>query len=159
MDTWNGQQQSLQWNVHRLMKKFFFSEWLESMRKYTECTFGMMEQRFHILKHIIRLHKISNSEKACTTCCALHNILLFVYSLDKGWDEISQHDSQHKFDIPFPIGRLNRHEENEEIRNGNERETGFFDKYSTNGKRVVRKLPLHVFRERLIHRFDICLKK
>ena len=78
-----------------------------------------------MLKHGILLHKISNSDKAWKSCCALHNMLLFVDGLDKGWDAISQHHSQLEFDIPFSMQRLNRHEENEEIRNGAEHETCF----------------------------------
>ena len=49
------------------------------------------------------------------------------------------------FDIPFSMQRLNRHDENVEIRPGIEYEEGFFYKSSKNGKRVVRKLPLDVF--------------
>ena len=51
--------------------------------------------------------------------------------------------------------RLNRHDEDEVINKGTEYEEDFFDKYTRNGKRVVRKLPLNVFQERLIHHFDI----
>ena len=113
------------------------------MRKDVKCTFSKMKHRFHILKHGICLHKISNSDKAWTTCCVLHNRLLFIGDLDKGWDEISRDDSQLEFDVPFSMQRLNRHEENEEIRNGAENETRFLDKHSKNGKRVVRNSPLH----------------
>ena len=35
-----------------------WSEWLESMRKDVECTFGIMKGRFRILKVGIRLHSV-----------------------------------------------------------------------------------------------------
>ena len=35
----------------------------------------------------------------------------------------------------------------------------YFKKYSVGNKRIVRKLPLEVFHERLIHHFDIRFKK
>ena len=97
------------------------------------------------MKHGIRLHKISNSDKVWSTCCALYKMLLFIYGLDKGWDEFSQDDSKLAFNVPFSMQMLNRHEENDEINKGAEYETGFFYKHATNDKRLVRKLPLHVF--------------
>ena len=114
-----------------------------------------MKQRFHVLKHGIRLHLISNSDKAWSTCFALHNMLLFVDGLHEGWDDFSKDTSKLGMDIPFSMQRLNRHEESEEISPGAECEPGFFDKHTSNGKRVVRKLPLHVFQEGLVHHFDI----
>ena len=53
-----------------------WSEWLESMRKDVECTFGILKGRFRILKTGIRLHKIEAVDKILLTCCALHNLLL-----------------------------------------------------------------------------------
>ena len=135
-----------------------FSEWLESMRKDIECTFGIMKQRFHVLKHGIRLHLIANSDKVWSTCCALHNMLLFVDGLHKGWDDFSKDTSKLGMDIPFSMQRLNRHEDSVVISPGTEYESGFFEKYMSKGKRVVRKLPLHVFQERLVHHFDIRFK-
>jgi len=61
-------------------------------------------------------------------------------------------------DIPFSMQRLNRHEDSVVISPGTEYAPGFFDKYMSKGKRVVRKLPLHVFQERLVHHFDIRFK-
>ena len=125
------------------------------MRKDIECTFGIMKQRFHVLKYGIRLHKISNSDKVWSTCCALHNMLLFIDGLDDGWDEITKDEIGLKIDIPFSMQRLNRHDDDEVIRKGTEYPEVFFDKYTKNGKRVVRDLPLNVFQERLVHHFDI----
>ena len=55
--------------------------------------------------------------------------------------------------------RLNRYEDNAIIQNGTEYPDDFFQKYTHNVKRVVRKLPLDIFQERLIHYFDIRFKK
>ena len=55
--------------------------------------------------------------------------------------------------------RLNRHDDNEEIRPGTDYGENFFEKYSQQGKRVVRKMPLQIFQERLVHHFDIRFKR
>ena len=65
-------------------------------------------------------------DKVWSTCCAIHNSLLLFDGLDVGWDETTQDDSQLVFDIPFSMQRLNRHDENVEIRPGIEYEEGFF---------------------------------
>ena len=136
-----------------------FSEWIESMRKDIECTFGSMKQRFHVLKHGIRLHKIANSDKVWSTCCSLHNMLLFIDGLDKGWEESTQDISSMTMKLPFSLQRLNRHDDGDVIQKGTEYPPNFWNKYIINDKRVVRKLPLKVFQERLIHHFDIRFKK
>ena len=135
-----------------------FSEWLESMRKDIECTFGIMKQRFHVLKHGIRLHVIANSDKVWSTCCALHNMLLFLDGLDKGWEDFSKDTKKLGMEIPFSMQRLNRHEDSVVINPGTEYGPDYFEKYMIKGKRIVRKLPLHVFQERLVHHFDIRFK-
>ena len=116
-----------------------FSEWIESMRKDIECTFGSLKQRFHVLKHGIRLHKIANSDKVWSTCVSLHNMLLFIDGLDKGWEETTQDRSSMTMKLPFSLQRLNRHDDGDVIRKGTEYHSIFFEKYTINGKRVVRK--------------------
>ena len=136
-----------------------FSEWLESMRKDIECTFGIMKKRFNVLKSGIRLHKISDCDKVWATCCALHNRLLIIDELDKCWDQSTKEKGYLKFDIPFSMQRLNRHKDDEEIRPGTDYGDNFFVKYSQGAKRVVRKMPLLIFQERLVHHFDIRFKQ
>lgn len=58
-----------------------FSQWLESMRKDVECTFGILKGRWRILKTGIRLHNTEVSDNIWLTCCALHNMLLDVDGL------------------------------------------------------------------------------
>jgi hypothetical protein len=50
-----------------------FSDWLESMRKDVECTFGVLKGRWRILKTGIRLHEVEAYDKILGTCCGLHN--------------------------------------------------------------------------------------
>jgi len=53
-----------------------WSEWLESLRKDVECTFGIFKGHWRILKTGIRLHGVEVANKISKTCCALHNMLL-----------------------------------------------------------------------------------
>ena len=55
-----------------------FSQWLESMRKDVECTFGILKGRWRILKTGIRVHNTKVCDNIWLTCCALHNMLLDV---------------------------------------------------------------------------------
>jgi hypothetical protein len=58
--------------------KVRFSQWLESLRKDVECTFGILKSCWRILKTGIRLHTTKEADNVWLTCCALHNILLEV---------------------------------------------------------------------------------
>ena len=64
-----------------------FSEWLESMRKDVECSFGILKRRFCILRCGMRLQSIECCDQIWLTCCALHNRLLFIDGLDKNWED------------------------------------------------------------------------
>ena len=59
-----------------------FSEWLESIRKDIECTFGMLKQRFRMLKAGTRVHNINLIDNVFVTCCASHNRLLEIDGMD-----------------------------------------------------------------------------
>jgi DDE superfamily endonuclease len=50
-----------------------WSEWVESIRKDVESTFGILKGRFQILKTDIRLHGVNSASKVWMTCCALHH--------------------------------------------------------------------------------------
>ena len=63
-----------------------WSEWIESMRKDVECTFGILKGRWRILKTGIRLHGTEPADKIFKTCCALHNWLLEIDGLDDDWE-------------------------------------------------------------------------
>jgi hypothetical protein len=97
-----------------------FSQWLESMRKDVECTFGILKGRWRILKAGIRVHGIDIADKIWLTCCALHNLLLDVDGLDERWSagipsdwagELGRFDGDDTYLatnlIPMAIQRLN----------------------------------------------------
>jgi hypothetical protein len=71
------------------MDEIRWSKWLESMRKYVECTFGILKGRWCILKSGICLQGVDAVDKIWLTCCALHNWLLEIDGLNAKWSEIS----------------------------------------------------------------------
>jgi hypothetical protein len=151
-----------------------FSEWLESIRKDVECTFGSLKQRFAVLRYGIRLAKIADCDKIWRTCCSLHNLLLFNDKLDMGWEDEKKtyerdcadgdndgecYDEYDDGDVPFALTRLKRLSSSSIPQNYTEYDDNYFDKYTVENKRQVAKLPLKIFQERLIHHFDIRFKK
>ena len=89
-----------------------FSEWIESMRKDVECTFGILKGRWKCLKYGIRLHGIESCDKIWLTCCALHNMLLEVDGLAERWDKGEKSYWETELDtvetLPFALKRLAR---------------------------------------------------
>ena len=87
-----------------------FSEWIESMRKDVECTFGILKGRWRILRYGIKLWGIQNTDKVWLTCCALHNWLLEIDGLAKGWENGVQSNWETEVDnpcdVPFALKRL-----------------------------------------------------
>ena len=85
------------------------------------------------------------------TCCALHNLLLNVDRLHTNWNERTKSDSEQlgmlcgNTNQPFAISRLNRPFStfNNSITNDISAEC---DKYSMDGKRIVYKMPLSLFK-------------
>ncbi len=65
--------------------KIRWSKWLESMRKYVECTFGILKGRWRILKSGVRTYGTGSVDHVWFTCCALHNWLLEVDGLNETW--------------------------------------------------------------------------
>ena len=60
-----------------------FSQWLESLRKDVECTFGILKERWRILKTGFCCHNTEVGDNVWMTCCALHNHLLDVDGLSR----------------------------------------------------------------------------
>ena len=56
------------------------------MRKDVECIFGILKGQFSILRYGLCFAKVEEYDKAWIMCCALHNMLLFVDSLHKNWE-------------------------------------------------------------------------
>jgi Plant transposon protein len=65
--------------------EFRFAEWIDSMRKDVECTFGILKGRFRVLKTGVRLHGIKVTDNIWHTCCALHNLFLEEDGLSDEW--------------------------------------------------------------------------
>ena len=65
-------------------KEIRFFKWIELIRKDIECAFDISKYRFAVLKYGIRLRHIADYNKVWTTCCTLHNRLLFYDKLDEG---------------------------------------------------------------------------
>jgi hypothetical protein len=53
-----------------LVKELRWSQWLESMRKDVECTFGILKKRWTILDKGVQAKKIENADLVWKTCCA-----------------------------------------------------------------------------------------
>ena len=148
-----------------------FSEWLESMRKDVECTFGIMKGRFCLLRYGLRLKSIETCDQLWLTCCALHNMLLYEDGLDKNWEQGVKSDWEklyindtHKV-TPYAISRLNHPSvRNTEYETDTSAVMGTHislqcKKYTVNNKRVVAKMPLALFRRCLVNHFDIRFKR
>ena len=52
------------------------SEFLESVRKDVECTFGILKMRWFILKKGFQFHSVKTFDDTFKTCCILHNMIL-----------------------------------------------------------------------------------
>jgi hypothetical protein len=160
-----------------------WSEWVESMRKDVECTFGIMKGRFRVLKTGVRLHSIEATDKIWLTCCALHNFLLEADGLDEQWEfgvpsdwegELGEHNSSDvSAHLPnFALERLRtpgerRAYDTSGLGPGNDRDTAATDNQSNDdtvsedhiagseGVRHVPNLSFEYFRGRLVEHFDI----
>ena len=159
-----------------------FSEWIESMRKDVECTFGILKGRWRILKYGIRLWGMKKCDSVWLTCCALHNWLLEVDGLAFGWEigvrsnwEMEADDPRN---TPFALSRLHKpaqqrrydlsgmgmgndlewNEAGDERNDDIDKNSLDIEKDST-GHIIIRKLSLHLFRSKLIRHFNICFQK
>jgi hypothetical protein len=146
-----------------------WSQWLESMRKDVECTFGILKGRWRILKSGVNLRSATAMDNVWLTCCALHNWLLDEDGLDEMWEngvpskwegELGQHDEE---DIPNNDMENLSHNfsgiafDNDE--DHNTVETMSHDSTLPDGTRIVRLLSQKFFRERLVEHFDILWKR
>ena len=126
-----------------------FLEWLESMQKDVKCAFGILKGRFTILKTGVRMQSLKKVDQLFRTCCAIHNCLLFVDGLDKGWEDGVQSywEQQEKNIKSFPLQRLNRiYNQNSSSSIINDKMLDYdkehLNKSEKNGVRYVKKYPL-----------------
>ena len=78
-----------------------WSEWMESVRKDVECTFGVLKVRFRILKNPIQYHDEIFIEKIMQCCCVIHNMLLkfdgmsiYDWEGDVDWTHLNPDDNE-----------------------------------------------------------------
>lgn len=146
-----------------------FSEWLESIRKDVECTFGILKGRFLILRYGLRLESIELCDQIWKTCCALHNSLLFIDGLHEGWESGEKSKWQKELSdrnntlpkLNFAEQRLNSQPVAEHAyldNNGEGLSQDLFKQFEVDNKRIVQKMPLSLFMDRLVENFDIRFK-
>jgi len=68
-------------------KEIRWSQWVESLQKDVECTFGIPKGWLRILKSGIQLWGVGACDKIWCTCCALHNWLLDINGYSYPWDD------------------------------------------------------------------------
>jgi len=167
-------------------KEIRFSEWLESMRKDVECTFGILKGRWRILKSGIRLNGLNEADMVWKTCCSLHNWLLEVDGLDEQWSKGNESQWQgdmglHDDDDIERIRSVERLHNPGEARNFDSSGMGYGSDFmeddndtdensimeqsaellvvDNDGALSVQHLSFHYFRSKLVNHFDIAFKK
>lgn len=66
---------------------------MESIRKDVECTFGILKQRFAILKNKFCLHDMEKISDVFASCCILHNMIHQWDGYDD-WEAVEAHVRQ-----------------------------------------------------------------
>jgi hypothetical protein len=64
----------------------FWNHFMECERKHVECAFGILKNRFRILKLPILLHDFDEIDDMFFTCCILHNMCLDFDGFDDDWN-------------------------------------------------------------------------
>ena len=82
-----------------------FSEFLESMQKDIECTFGILKKRFNILKVGTCGCKVESCDNIFLTCCVLHNMLLFKDGL-ANWETDERENNNPSLSEIYALNRL-----------------------------------------------------
>ena len=154
-------------------KETRWSEWMESMRKDVECTFGILKGRWGILKAGISCHGVDITDEIWMTCCALHNMLLDKDGLSEEWEgELGEFYWNKKSEnIPFAIQRLHTTSERRKYDTSGmgpglstNDDIAYVDvdnsiKISPETINFVHQLPMDTFRARLIEHLDILFKQ
>lgn len=148
------------------LKEVRWSQWMESMRKDVECTFGILKKRWTILDKGIEASIIENADKVWLTCCALHNMLLEIDGYDELWEGEISSDPLLNENAPFSVRRLHDDDEaNVRLHSdnlGRESNNGEIidSDHAGPGRRTkevqeVWKMGQEQFRQRLVEHFDI----
>jgi hypothetical protein len=158
-------------------KEIRWSQWLESLRKDVECTFGILKGRWRKLKTGIRLHRVAVADKIWKTCCALHNMLLEVDGLDVEWNgEIGWHDESDVLNYLDNFALQHVQSSNVDVRlydasgmgPGDDLDIDSSDQEPPNDNihdtiyelggammRCVKNMSMEYFHKKLVHHFDI----
>ena len=134
-----------------------WSQWLESMRKDVECTFGIMKKRFSILDKGIDIKRIEEADQVVLTCCALHNLLLKIDDRDGAWEGGVAMDSDNS---NFAMNRLHNSGNSEDNLNNSEgNQTNDSYEYASDSFTIVKNMHQAIFKQRLVEHFDILFHK
>ena len=114
-----------------------------------ECTFGILKQRFSILRHGSRLGSIKNVDQIWLTCCALHNKLILLDGMNENWgigesqsENLNNNNNTNNHYQHFSMARLNRNLSNFSDDASSIMHSSIFEQYTINGKRQVNKMRL-----------------
>ena len=141
------------------------------MRKDIKYTFGILKGRFRILKYGMRFRKVEHCDMLFKTLCAFHNMLIKEDGLDCNWmnyREALDQDQMNRNQFPPTLLRLHSlyvDQQNSSIEDQNvypewkRRLERSKDQFTFNNKRIVRKMPQHLYIECLVEHFNICYKK
>ena len=153
-----------------------FLEWLESIRKDVECTFGILKGRWRILKTGIRIHGTQSCDDIFKTCCALYNLLLEGDGIDNESNWLGDWGLHNSLDdvindiTPYALLRLRspaqvRSDDTSTLgtyciianteRNTNDNQQFEFVEGDTN----IRNMSLTSFRQKLVEHFDIMYER
>ena len=162
--------------VSNFIPEIRFSEWLESIRKDVECTFGILKGRWRILKTGIRIHGTQSCDDIFKTCCALHNLLLEVDGIDNESNWLGDWGLHNSVDDvinninPYALLRLRSPAQVRSydtstlgtncIITNTERKTNDNQQYEVvEGDSIVRNMSLISFRQKLVEHFDIMYER
>jgi len=139
-------------------KELRWSQWMESMRKDVECTFGILKKRFTILSKGVHARDINVADKVWKTCCGLHNMLLEWDGFDEMWEGEIPSDPDDT--SCFAIGRLHGDDSESNVdefvqRKRSREDRATIDAPLSDVVRDIRNLSLDEMRAKLVDHFDI----
>ena len=134
-----------------------WSQWLESMRKDVERTFGITKKRFTVLSKGVQAYNIEDADRVWKTCCALHNMLLEADGYGEIWEGGIPSDPDINNSATFAIGQLFGDDGEEEVRRHDEADNEDWRSgvLFSGVTRHVNKLSMKDMREKLVEHFDI----
>jgi len=111
--------------------KLEWSRWLGSIRKDSECTFGILKERFQLLYTRLKRRNANDIERLFKVCAILHNMLLV-------YDPVG--DGPSAYDVY--VGHLRAEQQCDDQRDLSSRDARERSVVSPESLRVVRNVPL-----------------